>query len=45
MTFEQVFTYATLGLTALHKLVDVAELGQASRLLGFLPALRQGVKK
>ena len=68
MTFEQVFTYATLGLTALHKLVDVAKWGaaaftpndprddawvvriegwldQASRLLGFLPALRQGVKK
>lgn len=26
MTFEQVFTYVTLSVTVLHKLVDVARL-------------------
>lgn len=29
LTFEQVFTYVTLGLTLLHKLVDVAKWAAA----------------
>lgn len=29
MTFEQIFTYVTLGVTAAHKLVDVAKWGAA----------------
>lgn len=30
MTFEAIFTYATLGVTVLHKLIDVARLIAAS---------------